>query len=83
MAFDKAIEKLDRYYARLKKKKAKEVKAAHVEKVLRKIAKREKELAEKIAATTNEDRRKRFERKLRVAKEQRKRAEWLLEQIDS
>lgn len=81
MALRKNIEKLDAYYVRLSEGKAEKIKPGHVEKVIAKLKAKQAALAEEVAASPKASKRARLERKLLIAGEQLKRAEWLLQEL--
>ncbi len=81
MPFRKIIAKLDDYYDRLGKGKAGKIKPDHVKKVIAKLTARKNEIAGELALTDDEDKRERLERKLVIAEEHLKRAEWLAGKI--
>ena len=83
MAFRKIIAKLDEYYARLDGGKTKKIKPSHVRKVIEKLAAKKEEIAEELARTDSESKKERLARKLLIADEHLKRAEWLAEKIRS
>ncbi len=82
MKLEKSSEKLDKYYGRLKKGKAREIKPSHVEKIIRKLKDKKLSLLEDVAETDKEEKTARLELKLDIVKEQIERAEWLLREID-
>lgn len=81
MALGKTVEKLDRYYDRLKSGSARKIKPAHVEKVIRKLEARERDLTEEIAATRKESKKERLARKLAKTQDLTAKAKWLLREI--
>ncbi len=81
MALSKTVEKLDRYYGRLKNGNAKRIKPAHVEKVIEKLDKRSLDLKEEISETQKDSKKERLERKLQKTQELTARAKWLLNEI--
>ncbi|MFK7963439.1 MAG: hypothetical protein AB8C46_05670 [Burkholderiaceae bacterium] len=83
MAFRKIIEKLDDYYARLDAGKAKQIKPKHVFKVIAKLSAKITKTKHALAETEKGAKKERLERKLLIAQEHLKRAEWLVEKIQS
>jgi len=73
--------KLAEYQDRLERGKASKIKPEHVQKTLEKLRKKKGSLTAEIAAAQNEDSKARLERKLGIAREHIKRAEWLLDEI--
>lgn len=82
MVLDKTREKLNRYYDRLQTGQAEEIKSGHVRQVIAKLDKRESDLLEEIAASSKPSKKARLENKLRTTREQRRRAQWLLDNLD-
>ena len=83
MDLKKLTEKIAEYKARLEAGKARKIKSGHVEKVLKKLRRKETDLSERIAASTGTDKCARFKRKRAVARAQIERAEWLLEHLSA
>lgn len=83
MGLKNLTRKVDEYNDRLSSGKAEQIKPRHVENVLEKLQAREKSLIERIEESDNPSRIGRLERKLKIARQQVKRAEWLLEQAKS
>ncbi len=81
MGLRKNTEKLDDYYGRLKDKKADRIKAAHVEKVMRKLRKKEVEILEDLETVAKPSKEERLKGKLKVVRDQIARADWLLTEI--
>lgn len=81
MGLESAIEKLDKYFKRLEKGKTRKIKPDHVEKVLRKLETKERQLQTDLAETEKADKKRRLTQKLALVQEQQKRARWLQEQI--
>lgn len=81
MELESAIEKLDKYFKRLGKGKAQKIKPAHVAKVVRKLAAKEKLLVDELSDTEKESKKHRLERKLEMVREQMDRARWLEKKI--
>lgn len=81
MGLAKTAEKLQKYFQRLNTGKAEEIKPSHVQRVIDKLAGRERDLLEEIAATTKPSKKQRLEAKLASAREQMERARWLLEKV--
>lgn len=77
----KSIGKLDAYYDRLKVDKAKQIKPSHVEKILHKLATKEKALLEDLQNTQKETKKARLKGKLDVVREQIKRGKSLLKSV--
>lgn len=81
MGLGKSIEKLDDYYSRLKKGKAKKIKSPHVEKVIKKLKAKEKALKDEFASTEKDGKKSRLKQKLAIVSEQIERANWLLQKV--
>ena len=81
MGLESAIEKLDKYFKRLKKGKAQKIKPAHVKKVLGKLESKERLLKAELSETEKADKKKRLNRKLALVREQQERARWLQKEI--
>ena len=77
MGLKKLAGKLEDYRQRLEAGKASKIKPDHVEKVLGKLDRKIAELEAALEAEERADRRERLDGKLRIAREQRDRAEWL------
>lgn len=82
MQLTTSIEKLDKYFKRLENGKAQKIKAAHVEKVIGKMEKKEEALRAEIDDAKKDDKKKRLKRKLKTTREQIERAKWLLAKVD-
>lgn len=82
MGLKKFAEKLADYNARLESGKAEKIKKTHVEKVMKKLQKKTVQLDTEIASEENTEKKARLQRKLDIAQEHIKRAEWLLTQIE-
>ncbi len=81
MELESAVEKLDKYFKRLKKGKAQKIKPVHVEKIIRKLETKEQLLQAELAETERESKRHRLEQKLKMVREQQDRARWLQKEI--
>lgn len=81
MGLKRLAEKVADYKARLESGQAREIKPAHVEKVLQKLHRKADALEADIAAAQREDKRERLRRKLAVAREHIARAQWLLNAV--
>ena len=81
MGVGKYAEKLDNYFERLEDGKAKKIKPDHVLKVISKLEKKVEKLNDEIEVTEKETKKERLKRKVLIAREHIKRAEWLLEKI--
>ncbi len=81
MDVETSLEKLDKYFKRLKKGKAQKIKPSHVEKVIEKLSNKEEMLLAEIADTQKENKIERLERKRVFLREQTERARWLLKEI--
>ncbi len=81
MALHKAIEKLKKYYNRLEDGDAKKIKPSHVEKVMKKLSKKEEILLKELSEATKASKKKRIQQKLDATREQIDRSQWLLEKI--
>lgn len=83
MAFRKIIEKLNAYYDRLEEGKTKKIKASHVRQVIAKLVAKQKQIVDELARTDKTSKKERLARKLLIAEEHLKRAEWLAQKIES
>ena len=81
MGLENSIEKLDKYFDRLSKGKAKKIKPEHLEKIVRKLMAKEKILLSEIEETAKESKKSRLKRKLSLVHEQQERANWLRDKI--
>lgn len=81
MVLSKTVEKLEKYYDRLKSGNAKKIKPAHVEKMIGKFQAREQDLQDEISVTKKESKKERLERKLHKTRDLTTKAKWLLEKI--
>ena len=81
MAISKISKRLDDYVERMKKGRAAKIKAKHVEAALDKLKRRKRALQEELESVRKDEKRARLKRKVRVAREQIKRAKWLLEEV--
>jgi len=77
MGLESTVEKLDKYYKRLKKGKAYKIKPTHVERVIHKLEAKARILQAELAETDKETKKQRLERKLELVREQQGRARWL------
>ena len=82
MGLKKLAAKVAEYKERLESGKANKIKPGHVEKVLEKLRKKSIELEAEIASAHSFEKRARLEKKLKVARSQEERAEWLLKELD-
>jgi hypothetical protein len=82
MALNKTIEKLNKYLGRLEAGKAKKIKPAHVDKVIKKLTRREQDLLEELEGTSKDSKKARLEARLKTTREQIERATWLRDQIN-
>jgi len=81
MAFRKIITKLNDYFDRLEEGKAKKIKPGHVKKVIAKLNAKKEQIVEELARTHKASKKERLARKLLIAEEHLKRAEWLAEKL--
>lgn len=81
MGLKKLAAKVVEYNERLDQGKASKIEPAHVEKVLHKLRKKCLELEAEVAAASSPEKQELLSKKLGVAREHIKRAEWLLAQI--
>lgn len=81
MGLESAVEKLDKYFKRLKKGKANKIKPSHVERVVKKLESKAKLLQAELKDTDKDSKKRRLERKLEMIQEQRDRARWLESKI--
>ena len=81
MGLESAIEKLDKYFKRLDKGKARKIKPDHIEKIILKLEKKAALLRSEHAETDKDSNKHRLERKLELIEEQQDRARWLLDKI--
>jgi cell division protein FtsB len=82
MGLKKLAAKVAEYKERLESGKAHKIKPGHVEKVLEKLRKKSTELEAEIASAHSSEKRARLEKKLKVARSQEARAEWLLKELN-
>jgi len=83
MGLKKSTKRLNDYYGRLAEGKAKKIKAGDVAKVASKLTARREQIIEELKSTDNEARKESLARKLLIAEEQLKRAQWLAAELDS
>ena len=83
MKLKESINKLDKYFLRLKGGKAEEIKPKHVEKVIKKLTVKKQQLNDELVDATKNSKQKRLKRKLLTVEEQLERAEWLKGRIRS
>lgn len=83
MGLESAIEKLDKYFARLEKGKARQIKPSHVEKVIGKLDLKAESLREELDETAKASKKQRLQQKLALIDEQKARARWLLDRISN
>ncbi len=81
MGLSTKIAKLDKYYERLESGKAQKIKPSHVEKVIKKLKAKEELLQTELKDADKSSKKDRLKRKIKTAREQIKRAEWLLDEI--
>ena len=81
MGLESSIEKLDKYFDRLRQGKAKKIKPSHLEKIAQKLKTKEKSLLDELAETEKESKQERLKVKLSLIREQQDRAKWLEEQL--
>jgi len=81
MGIESSVEKLDKYFKRLTKGKAQKIKPSHVEKVIRKLKKKEELLRAEIQEANKGSKIERLTRKLDILREQQNRTRWLLDKI--
>lgn len=81
MGLESTVEKLDKYYDRLKKGKAKKIKPTHVSKVINKLEAKEALLLSDLAEAEKEAKIQRLDKKLEMVRAQLNRARWLLSEI--
>lgn len=81
MGLKKLAAKVADYRARLEDGKASEIKPDHVRKVLEKLRHKEADLEEKLEKADGDEDRERLTRKLEVAQQQIRHAEWLLDTL--
>lgn len=81
MGLENTIEKLDKYFGRLKKGKAQKIKPDHVERVIRKLEAKAEVLRAELAETEKESKRDRLQQKLEMVRVQQDRARWLQKEI--
>ncbi|MCR9139300.1 MAG: hypothetical protein NXI27_25095 [Alphaproteobacteria bacterium] len=81
MALAKSMEKLKKYFARLEAGKVKKIKPSHVEKVIVKLAAKERSLLEEIEAARKPSKKQRLRQKLDTTRQQIDRARWLMDEI--
>lgn len=83
MAFHKIVKKLNDYYGRLDEGKAKKIKPSHVKKVIAKLVAKRQQIVEELERSHKASKKERLARKLMIAEEHLKRAEWLAEKLRS
>ena len=81
MGLKKLARKVAAYQERVEAGKARTIGPGDVGKVLDKLRRKEAELVARIAAETDGEERADLDRKLRVAREHIRRAEWLLAEL--
>lgn len=81
MGLESAVDKLDKYFKRLEKGKARKIKPSHVERVVRKLESKARLLRAELNDTEKDSKKRRLERKLEMVQEQRDRARWLESKI--
>jgi uncharacterized protein YaiL (DUF2058 family) len=81
MGLENTVEKLDKYYKRLKKGKAQKIKPSHVSKVISKLETKENLLLSDLAEAGKEAKKQRLDKKLAMVRAQLDRARWLLSEI--
>lgn len=81
MGLEKSADKLNKYQHRLRAGKAKRIKANHVEKVVGKLEKREKELVAEIDDAEKPSKKERLTQKLSATRTLMSKAKWLLKEI--
>ncbi|MFD3189724.1 hypothetical protein ACFMPD_05545 [Sedimentitalea sp. HM32M-2] len=82
MGLKKNIEKLDAYFDRLRRQKVEKIKPSHVEKVLLKLRAKETELLTDLETSAKDSKSDRLKTKLTVVREQIRRGEWLMREIE-
>ena len=83
MGLESAVEKLDKYFKRLEKGKARKIKPSHVERVVRKLEAKAKLLRAELKDTDKDSKKRRLEQKLEMVREQQDRARWLEKKISN
>jgi len=83
MKLTESINKLDKYFLRLKSGKAEEIKPKHVEKIIKKLTTKKQLLNLELGEATKKSKQERINRKLLTVEEQLERAEWLMGKIRS
>jgi uncharacterized protein YaiL (DUF2058 family) len=81
MGLESAVQKLDKYFKRLEKGKAKKIKPSHVKKVIAKLEAKAQLLRTELAETDKADKKRRLQQKLALVQEQQDRAAWLHDKI--
>lgn len=81
MGLKKLAAKVTDYNERLERGKASKIKPSHVRKIMEKLRRKTAELDARIASAKNPDEKSRLKRKLGIAREHKKRAEWLLKAV--
>lgn len=81
MGLKKLAAKVTDYNDRFERGKASKIKPRHVQHVLDKLRQKAAELEADIASTKNSDKKSRLKRKLGIAREHMKRADWLLNEV--
>lgn len=81
MGLKKLAAKVAEYKERLDSGKASKIKPGDIEKVLTKLRNKSTELETEIASAHSAEKRARLGKKLKVARSQEERAEWLLKEL--
>ena len=81
MGLKKLAAKVTDYNERFERGKASKIKPSHVRQVLEKLRQKAAELEAEIASAKNPDKKSRLKRKLGIALEHMKRADWLLNEV--
>jgi uncharacterized protein YaiL (DUF2058 family) len=81
MGLRKLATKLADYYERLENGNASKINSADIEKVIKKLRVRATKLDAELSASIDSEKRSRLERKIAMARQHIKHAEWLLKEI--
>jgi len=82
MGFRKTLKKLNDYFARLEAGKARKIKPKHVRKVIAKLTAKRVAIVQELASTSKASKKDRLARKLLIAEEHLKRAQWLAKRLE-
>lgn len=81
MAMRKVVDRLKEYFARLDAGKVQKIKPRHIKQVIEKLEAKKVDLANEIATASSVASKVELQRKLLIADEQLRRAQWLLDEV--